>query len=77
MLPELCKSFWGSSRMDRNKGGKIMEDFYKTNADFKEYVDKYAKKNCITPEEALNHASVRDAYDYYRDEAKNNENRIN
>lgn len=54
-----------------------MEDFYKTNVDFKEYVDKYARKNRITPEEALTHASVREAYEYYKHEAKEHENRIN
>lgn len=46
-----------------------MREFYETNKDFKDYVDKYAKKNHITPDEALAHASVREAYDYYREEA--------
>lgn len=45
-----------------------MREFYETNKDFKDYVDKYAKKNHITPEEALTHATVREAYKYYREE---------
>lgn len=42
-----------------------MREFYKTNADFKEYVDKYANKNHIPVDVALTHASVREAYEYY------------
>ena len=53
-----------------------MREFYKTNQDFKEYVDKYAKKTRITPEEALKHSLVREAYEYYKHEAKENAFRI-
>ncbi len=42
-----------------------MEEFYKKNKDFHDYVDKYAKKTGISVEEALTHSVVRAAYEYY------------
>ena len=54
-----------------------MREFYENNKDFKEYVDRYAAQRKITVDEALTHAMVREAYDYYRAEDKNNANRFN
>lgn len=48
-----------------------MNDFYNKNADFKDYVDKYAKKTHISVDEALTHFVVREAYEYYLAESKN------
>ena len=47
-----------------------MREFYENNEDFKGYVDRYAAQRKITVDEALAHASVREAYDYYRTEVK-------
>lgn len=44
-----------------------MREFYETNQDFKEYVNRYAAQRKITVDEALTHALVREAYDYYRE----------
>lgn len=43
-----------------------MKEFYNSNADFKAYVDKYCKKHKCTVEEALEHALVKDVYEYYK-----------
>ena len=37
-----------------------MEELYETNADFREYVDRYAKGYKISKEDALKHALVRE-----------------
>ena len=36
-----------------------LTELYETNADFRGYVDRYAKHNGISTEEALEHAMVR------------------
>lgn len=46
---------------------KIISDFYSTNSDFKNYVDKFAKKHDISIEKALAFATVKLAYEYYED----------
>ena len=43
-----------------------MKEFYNSNADFKDYVDKYCKKHGYTVEETLEHALVKDVYEYYK-----------
>ena len=43
-----------------------MKDFYNKNSDFKEYVDKCCKKHKCTVEQALNHALVKEVYEYYK-----------
>lgn len=51
-------------------------EFYRTNKDFKEWVDKYAKKHRMLPENCFNHALVIETYLYYkRIEEQENENR--
>lgn len=42
-----------------------MKELYEKNYDFKEYVDKYCKKNNISIEEALEHYIVKDVAKYY------------
>lgn len=44
---------------------KPIENDYKWLKDFREYVDKFAKQNGITPEEALEHEVVRQVWRYY------------
>lgn len=39
-----------------------MDEYYKTNADFRGYVDRYAKHNDISTDEALKHSIVREKY---------------
>ena len=39
---------------------------YEQNADFKRYVDRYCTKHRISVEEAIKHALVRDAGEYYK-----------
>lgn len=41
-----------------------MEELYETNANFKEYVDRYAKCNKISKEEALRQALVKEYAKY-------------
>lgn len=36
-----------------------MKEFYNSNADFKDYVDKYCKKHKCTVEEAIKHEMVK------------------
>lgn len=42
-----------------------MKEFYDTNADFKNYVDKYCKQYKCTVEEALKHKIVAEVYEQY------------
>lgn len=48
-----------------------MRDFYNSNKDFRDYVDRYCRKytegKSIPVEEALQHAKVRCAEKYYRE----------
>ena len=44
-----------------------MENEYKFNQKFREYVDKYCATRKISVEEALTHELVRQAYLYYRE----------
>ena len=44
-----------------------MKQFYESNSDFRDYVEKYRKKHDLTVEEALQHAQVREAAKYYRE----------
>lgn len=46
---------------------KTISDFYSTNKDFKEYVDKFASKHNLSTEKALAFATVKMAYEYYED----------
>lgn len=48
--------------------GETMKDYYNENADFKAYVDKYARDYKLSVEEALESALVREAYEYYKEE---------
>ena len=46
---------------------RLVNDFaleYKTNEDFKEYVDKYCKKHGIEKEEAFRHIIVQEYFNY-------------
>ena len=42
-------------------------EFYNTNQDFKEYVDRYSIKHKVTVEEALNHALVQEVEKMYKE----------
>ena len=44
-----------------------MKNFYESNSDFRDYVEKYRKKHDLSVDEALQHASVREAEKYYRE----------
>ena len=44
-----------------------IKDFYNTNNDFSAYTEKYRRKHGLTVDEALQHASVREAEKYYRE----------
>ena len=48
-----------------------MQDFYNTNKDFRDYVDRYSRKymegRSITVDEALEHAVVRQVAEQYRE----------
>jgi hypothetical protein len=41
-----------------------LKEMYETNADFRRYVDRYARHNGISTEEALEHAMVKNYADY-------------
>lgn len=41
-------------------------EFYNTNKDFREYVDKYCRKHKCTVEEALTHVIVKEVEKLYR-----------
>ena len=43
-----------------------MKDFYNSNTDFKEYVERYCKKHKCTVEEALKHKVVEDVCEHYK-----------
>lgn len=43
----------------------ILENEYKHNKHFSDYVDAYSKSNGITVDEALQHACVKEVYLYY------------
>lgn len=45
----------------------MIENEYKHNKRFRDYVDKYTAKHGITVDEALEHAEVRAAFQHYRD----------
>ena len=47
-----------------------IEDQYKTDDEFKRYVDAYAKKHCITIETAMTHKIVKNVADQYRHKAE-------
>ena len=47
-----------------------MKDFYNSNTDFKEYVERYCKKHKCTVEEALKHKVVEDVCEQYRENDK-------
>lgn len=47
------------------EGGKNVEE-YKTNPNFKKYVDRYCVKHEITVEEALEHELVNSVEEHYR-----------
>lgn len=44
-----------------------MRDFYESNNDFRGYVDRFCKTYEKSVDEALQHASVREAEKYYRE----------
>ena len=55
---------------DGKKGKKgIMQNDYKFNQRFYEYVDKYCKKHGYTVDEALTHELVKQVYRYYTEES--------
>lgn len=43
-----------------------MQDLYKTNNNFKQYVDKYCVKHKIDRETAFEHSVIRNAFEYYK-----------
>lgn len=47
---------------------------YNLNSDFKEYVDKYCTKHKITPEQAVEHALVKNVEIEYRHKRQNIKN---
>ena len=47
-----------------------MKEFYNSNASFKRFVDRHCKQYECTVEQALEHAMVREVYNYYRYQAK-------
>ena len=47
-----------------------MKDFYNSNTDFKEYVERYCKKHKCTVEEALKHKVVEDVCEHYKEHNK-------
>ena len=44
-----------------------MKEFYNSNPDFKNYMDKYCKKHKCTVEEALKHKLVKAVYEQYKE----------
>lgn len=44
-----------------------MKEFYNSNPDFKDYIDKYCKQYKCTVEEALEHKLVKGVYEQYRE----------
>lgn len=50
----------------------IMIDLYKTNQDFRDYVERYCKKHDISKYEAMSHKLVQGVAEYYKDLQENN-----
>lgn len=48
-----------------------MKEYYNSNPDFKDYVDRYARDNKLSPEEALSCELVRQTYLYYKEREEN------
>lgn len=46
-----------------------MVEFYNTNKDFKDYVDKYALQHRMMVEDALTHSLIHEVYIYYKKES--------
>lgn len=46
---------------------ELINEMYSTNADFKQYVDKYAVSNHVTVDVALTHAEVKNYGEYLID----------
>ena len=44
-----------------------MKNFYESNSDFRGYVERFRKTYNLSLDEALQHASVREAEKYYRE----------
>lgn len=44
-----------------------MRDFYNTNRDFHDYVERFRRDDNLTVEEALQRSTVRDVAGYYRE----------
>lgn len=44
-----------------------MKEFYKSNTDFKEYVDRYCKKHKCSIEEAMQHKIIECVYEQYKE----------
>lgn len=44
-----------------------MKNFYESNSDFRDYVEKFRRDHDLTVDEALQRASVREAEKYYRE----------
>lgn len=53
-----------------------MKNFYESNNDFRGYVEKFRRDHDLTVDEALQHASVREAEKYYREVEKEEQNRF-
>ena len=44
-----------------------MREYYNSNPDFREYVDRYARDNKLTTAEALSHEMVKQVFLYYKE----------
>lgn len=47
-----------------------IKEYYQTNKSFKVYVDKFAKDRGVTPEVALTHQIIKDAWEWDKKESK-------
>ena len=56
--------------MHQDKRGELMKEFYNSNADFKNYVDKYCKKHKCSIEEAMKHKLIEAVYEQYKENNK-------
>lgn len=56
--------------MHQDKRGELMKEFYNSNADFKNYVDKYCKKHKCSIEEAMKHKLIEAVYEQYKENDK-------
>lgn len=52
-----------------------MREYYESNENFKRYVDSYCKTQKISVEEALEHELVRQVYNYYKEEQKDDKSK--